>query len=100
MFECYDLQGNLLSDEDGQKLISSPARIIKQETVNNKFISTVHIVFNHNSDPDGLPLIFETMVFPNSEDFEDEYCERYSSLEDALAGHQRAVTYVQGVTND
>lgn len=42
------------------------------------------------------PIYWETMIFDhtNGEDFGDLYCERYSSLEDAIANHERILTLV------
>jgi hypothetical protein len=56
------------------------------------FVSTVWLGIDHRFFPDrpGAPIIFETMIF-GIESLED-YRERYASEEDALAGHQRAVT--------
>lgn len=65
-------------------------RIIKQETIGNYWISTVWLSLNHNFDIK-KPFIFETMVFKKigeDVDWTDLDCERYSTLEDAIKGHQ------------
>jgi hypothetical protein len=50
-------------------------------------VSTVFLGLNH-SFGSGPPVLWETMVF---NDYGDIACERYTSREDALAGHQRAI---------
>lgn len=50
-------------------------------------VSTAFLGLDHQFGS-GPPLLWETMVF-GLED--DEPCERYSSYEDAVAGHQRYV---------
>jgi len=57
-------------------------------------VSTVFLGIDHNWGG-GPPLIFETMIFnqgPESErPWHEEYQERYSTWEQAEAGHARAV---------
>jgi hypothetical protein len=50
-------------------------------------ISTVFMGINHQFG-DGPPLIFETMIFGGPL---DDYCWRYSTEAEALAGHQGAI---------
>lgn len=54
-------------------------------------VSTVWLGLNHNYGS-GRPLIFETMVFGGELDNE---MDRYSTLDEAIAGHQRMVERVQ-----
>lgn len=49
-------------------------------------VSTVFLGLDHRYTDDGPPLLFETMIFPGQ-----EFCERYSTWEEAVAGHERAV---------
>lgn len=72
----------------------SEERIVKQEEVNGKFISTVFLGINHNWG-EGDPLLFETMVFPSKDNFADLYCDRYSTWEEAELGHKKAVDLVK-----
>jgi hypothetical protein len=51
-------------------------------------VSTVFLGLDHSFDDDAPPLLFETMVFM---DEKDEDCERYSTWEEAEAGHARMV---------
>lgn len=55
------------------------------------FVSTVFLGFNHAWDG-GPPVLFETMIFGG---WEDEYQERYCTVEEAREGHRRAVQKVR-----
>ena len=87
-------------------------RIVKQEMINDLWISTVFLGIDHNWMPDGKPLLFEIMVFweyekPVTKTYKlpskvihtyrmdreeiDELTERYSTWEEAEAGHERIV---------
>lgn len=68
-------------------------RIIKQEEINGIKVSTVFLGMNHSFGYTPNPLVFETMIFGGEH---DEYCERYSTWDEAEDGHQRAVDIVNG----
>lgn len=55
-------------------------------------VSTVFLGLDHQWG-DGLPLLFETMIFNGNE---DGYQARYCSREEALRGHERAVRVAKG----
>lgn len=62
-------------------------------------ISTVDLGINHQFNDDLPPLYYETMIF-NLENKEEEnpfdyYQERYTTEEEAIAGHERAIEYVK-----
>jgi len=60
-------------------------RIVAQDQVGNKWISTVFLGIDHGFD--GPPLLFETMVF------EDDVAGdmwRYSTWDEAMEGHKAA----------
>lgn len=57
---------------------------------NGDQISTVFLGIDHNYFG-GPPLLFETMIFGGEH---DGYQERYSTLEQAEEGHQRAIELV------
>lgn len=83
----YDLQGHPISFEEYIELSSlGKKRIAKTDLPNRYWVSTVWLGMDH-SFGEGPPLIFESMVF-KGEDFTDQDCERYSTEEEALAGHQ------------
>jgi hypothetical protein len=66
-------------------------RVVRQETLPNGYwVSTVWLGLDHNFRPTGPPLIFETMVINPSGEWED-YQERYSTENEAILGHMRAV---------
>ena len=74
-------------------------RVVKQETVNNKYVSTVFLGMDHNTDPynnNGSPVLFETMVFPDKENYSEMYCKRCCFYDDALLMHQEAIQWVKG----
>lgn len=53
-------------------------------------ISTVFLGLDHSWN--GKKHLFETMIFSDNE--HDGYCERYSTYEQALEGHQRAIELI------
>lgn len=58
-------------------------------------VSTVFLGLNHQWRPDAPPLWFETMIFGG---IHDQYQERYTTLEQAVAGHAAAVLLATGAT--
>ena len=74
-------------------------RIIKQDYFElgdrRYFMSTVDLGIDHSFFSD-KPIYWETMIFDhtNGENFGDLYQERYSSLEDAIANHERILALV------
>jgi hypothetical protein len=61
-------------------------------------VSTVFLGMEHGWDEQQRPLIFETMVFKGEPGY-DEYCERYATYDEALAGHMRVVEDVKRELN-
>jgi len=66
-------------------------RIVKQYTIGDIRISTVFLGLDHSYNSD-KPILWETMIFGGKQ---DQYQERYSSYEDALIGHQKALDLVK-----
>lgn len=64
---------------------------VAETTIHGYRVSTVFLGIDHNFGYGGPPVLWETMVFPDDESYEDLYCERYTSVDDARAGHQRIV---------
>ena len=58
---------------------------------NGASISTVFLGTNYQLDPEGPPHIFETMVFASDYPEMDQECERYSTWDQAEAGHAAMV---------
>jgi hypothetical protein len=54
---------------------------------NGKRVSTVFLKIDHRFGNEGPPVLYETMVF-QGESFDDLDCERYSTKEQAIAGHK------------
>lgn len=68
-------------------------KITQQDRINDEIrVSTVFLGFNHAPLGSGTPILWETMIFGGQH---SEYQERYTSHEDALAGHQRALELVK-----
>lgn len=84
-------QWSILQQDDDYK-------IIKQETHEidgvSYFISTVWLGLDHAFFPSPDLHIFETMVFSPDNQVTDYYMERYSTLQQAIDGHQKVVEKV------
>lgn len=65
-------------------------KIIKQEHIGDIFISTVFLGLDH-AWGSNIPVLWETMIFGGEH---DQYQERYTSYEDALEGHKKALTLI------
>jgi hypothetical protein len=77
------------ASEDGETSPDEDPTRIGSDHVGDLWVSTVWLGLNHNYG-DGPPLIFETMVFPTGS-YSEEYCQRYSTKEQAKEGHDRVV---------
>ena len=55
-------------------------------------VSTVFLCMDHRFDGEGLPVLFETMVFGGELDME---MDRYCTWQDAKLGHERIVRLVR-----
>ena len=80
-------------------------RIVAQHEVSNPqhptqliLISTIFLGLDMNWGPTGPPLLWETMILRASGWDFDEYQERYSSADEARAGHQEALRLVEAKT--
>lgn len=62
-------------------------RIVRKTEIKGVFVSTVFLGLDH-SFSGGPPLLFETMIFGGKHN-DSQW--RYSTWEEALAGHERAV---------
>ena len=93
----YNKEGEEISMEEAMKNIQDPNyKRIALDTVGIHTISTVHLHINHWWG--WKLLIFETMVFGDWTDEnvgEELYCERYSTKEEAIAGHKRTLLAIQ-----
>lgn len=110
MIYWYDRTGKVIADSNDdhdkhmadmqkvEKLLGDPEyKVINQEfTPRKKFqVSTVWLGLDHSFSSAGLdkrnphPIIFETMVFKKGDRGEDVLQRRYSTEEEAIAGHQK-----------
>jgi hypothetical protein len=92
MIGMYDRKGNPISDEEWGRLRKDKRVALYEDEEKGITVSTVWLGLEHGFD-NGLPIIFETMVFGG--DFDGEQ-ERYCTEEEAIAGHQKWVKAVQG----
>lgn len=91
MIRYYDRQGKPIANMlEWAKLMGDPAyQRVRHTQINGEVrVSTVWLGLDHNMMGDGPSLIFETMVFGGEHDQE---MERYSTEEEACAGHERMV---------
>lgn len=84
----YNRQGRPVSNEQWEAEFSrQDRRVLWTDLGSLGRVSTVWLGLNHAYD-DGPPLIFETMIFDGPM---HEYMDRYSTEEQARAGHEFAV---------
>lgn len=87
----YDRQGKSISMKEWCTLLEDAKYKILARTnlPDGRWVSTVWLGLDHRFE-EGTPLIFETMVFPK-DSWAELDCNRYSSEEAALAGHEAMV---------
>jgi hypothetical protein len=69
----------------------SNRRTVKRDEIDDITVSTVFLGLDHSWTPGGKPVLWETMIFGGEH---DQYQERYTSHEDALEGHKKALTLI------
>jgi len=92
MSEYYTLQGHKAVPSSEWPTLSADQKRVAADNVGEAWVSTVFLVLNHSWIVDGPPLIFETMVFDGPH---DGFCDRYSTWDEAAAGHARVVANLQ-----
>lgn len=75
--------------KEWSEYLQSSNNRVANDLVGSYRVSTVFLGVDH-AFGDGPPLVFETMIFPE-DSYKDLYCERYSTYEEAVAGHKRVV---------
>lgn len=75
-----------------EELSMADKKHVGMDEINDCDVSTVWLGMNHNYFG-GRPLLFETMVFRGNSGLE-EYCERYSTWDEAVEGHRKAIDWV------
>jgi hypothetical protein len=67
-------------------------KALKQEYIGDIYVSTVFLGLDHSwPEDESKPLLWETMIFGGEY---DQFMDRYTSVEDALEGHQKAIDLV------
>lgn len=74
------------------KWFGTADRQIALTSLKKVLISTVFLGIDHSFGLGGPPLLFETMIFGGKH---DQYQDRYSTRQEAMKGHQRAVRRVK-----
>ncbi len=69
---------------------------IEKTQIDNIFISSVFLGFDHSFCEGEPPILFETMIFGG--EF-DGYQTRYTSYDDCVKGHQKAIEMVNNFIN-
>lgn len=69
-------------------------RHVASDIINSKRISTVWLGLDHNH-LGGEPLLFETMVFSQHNPGCEIFMNRYTTWDEALEGHQKAIDWVR-----
>lgn len=98
-FGYYDKNGGKITPDEWVNLLGDPSyKVVKQDTVEGYFISTVWLGSDHRFGG-GTPIIFETMVFKDGGGGVcfDIYQERYHTKEAALGGHLEAIEWVKNL---
>lgn len=80
--------------EQLEEMYKKDTHHIGEDCVNNMRISTVWLGLDHQWVDGESPLLFETMIFKDN-NFDSDYLERYSTYEQALEGHKKAVEWVK-----
>lgn len=78
---------------DWAKWFETADRHVNDTCVAEVRISTIFLGLDHNYRSEGPPLIFESMIFGGTFDLE---CRRYSTWDEAIAGHEELVCQVKG----
>jgi hypothetical protein len=85
--------------EQFEQMSLSKQRHIAEDLIDGKIVSTVWLGLNHNYFG-GVPLIFETMIFESEDSGSDIFCDRYSTWDEAVEGHKKAMQWVKDVCKD
>ena len=92
MDRYYDRKGQPITSSDWSRSFNDKEKSVVRQTDldNGAWVSTVWLGLNHRFS-EGPPLIFETMVFPRRGTWGELDCQRYSTEEEALTGHEAMV---------
>jgi len=101
MSECYDRTGKKISMAEWTKLNADKKYVVIKKTYlkNGLMVSTVWLGINHNFNLTGLPIIFETKIFSNTEKFTDWDTMRSSTEKEAIKNHKEMILKAKKITN-
>lgn len=88
----FDKEGLAISMQSWAMLMESPTyRVIKQDDLaDGRWVSTVWLGLNH-AFGSGKKMIFETMAFTSKVDGDVVDARRYSTVKEAIVGHNEMV---------
>ena len=90
----YDQEGNPISGHEWAQMYGDISkRTIARINIGRFLISTVWLGLSYQYG-DGL-LFFETMIFDEDKNNQDIGCQRYTTKEEAIAGHEDAKRWIQ-----
>lgn len=82
------------------EMLKNGTKHVADEIVDNKRISTIWMGLDHQYRENAPPLLFETMIFDHANGYRDIYMTRYSTWQEAEAGHAKAVQWVKNGCKD
>ena len=86
--------------EDWGEWFNNADRRVAGDRIAGIFVSTVFLGLNHNFSCEGDPLLFETMLFTEADsdlNLADIERRRYSTWDEAEAGHQETIERLQSL---
>jgi hypothetical protein len=86
-----DVEGNPVAEPDllaWGKWMQTAERSVARDEFQDVLVSTVFLGLDHGFGDEGAPVLFETMIFGG--DLND-YSERYSTRQEAIDGHAKAL---------
>lgn len=79
---------------DWAQWMQTADRQVAKDLIGSHRVSTVFLGLDYSFEEHGPPILYETMIFGPLM-VNDEYQTRYSTREQALAGHQRAIWWLK-----
>lgn len=98
------MSGNYILDDTGNPVLCNDIlawgrwfetadRTVEKTQIGDVLVSTAFLSLDHRWDVSGMPVLYETMIFGGQH---SDYQERYTTREEAVEGHRRAVALVTG----
>lgn len=84
--------------KQGRFLINADIWNPLKDDIDGFHISTVFLGLDHQFMDGGRPILWETMIFDRreiKENYLEDYCDRYTSGDEARAGHETAKAWVR-----